>query len=491
MVQKLKELLFTNAGTRQTVVKNIVWLSVGQVGSRLIRAIIIIYAARILGAAEYGVFSYVLGLAGFFTVFADVGVTSILTREVAKKPEESGRYFATVFWMKFALLALTALAIIFVAPHFSKIEAALPLIPFVAILAIADGLREFGNAFFRAKEKMELEALVTTTTNVVITGAGFAALAYSATAGALTASYVLSAAAGAFVSIFILRREFSTILRSFAHELVRPIAKAAIPMALITLVGAFMLNVDLVMLGWWRSASDVGFYSAAQKIVQVLYTISGIVSGAIFPALARFIGQGLRDKERALLERALGIVFLIAVPLAVGGVLLASPIISFLYGADYAPSAFIFQILILTVLVVFPGAFFGNFIFAHDQHGKLAPAIFGVSVLNVGLNFILIPPFGIMGAAVATISSQTLYNGFMWWRSRRILDFKILPYLTRIVSSAAIMAGAVFLSDLVGLHVVFSIAIGAAVYLASLHLLRDALLSELLSVIKRRGLSVE
>jgi O-antigen/teichoic acid export membrane protein len=486
MGQKLKALLFKNQNTRQTLVKNIVWLTVGQLGGRFLRAGIIIYAARVLGASQYGVFSYVLGLAGFFTVFADVGVTSILTREVAKNPKESGRYFATTFWIKLALLVVTALAIVFIAPRFSNMQAALSLIPFVAILAIADGLREFGVAVFRAKEKMELEALVMVVTNAAIAAAGFIALAYYPTAGGLTVSYVASATAGTLVAVFMLRREFLTVFSSFARELVKPVVAAAVPLAGFSIIGSFMFNVDLIMLGWWRSAADVGFYSAAQRIVQVFYAVPAILASAMFPVISRFAAQRASDKERTLVERGASAMFLIALPLVVGGALLASPLISFMYGSAYASAARVLQILLLTTLAIFPGTLLSNFMLAHNKHFKLAPAVVAASLANVGLNFILIPPLGIIGAAVATVGAHALYNGLVWWYSRRIVDFKVLKHLVRIVVATAVMSAAVTALHAAGAHVLFAIVAGVAVYFVCLYFLRETLLEELFSILRRR-----
>ena len=212
---KIASFLFRNQSTRQTVAKNVFWLTAGQIGSRVFRAFIIIYAARVLGAAEYGVFSYVLGLAGFFTVFADIGVNAILTREAAKRPEEASYYFATTFWIKIILLIITAGLVIFVAPYFSKIEAARVLLPFVALLTIFDGLRELANAFFRAREKMELEALTTTATNVAITLLGFAILYLDQSAQSLAITYALSAGVGTFAGIIILRKQFAGVFMFF------------------------------------------------------------------------------------------------------------------------------------------------------------------------------------------------------------------------------------------------------------------------------------
>ena len=164
-MQKIKDFLFQNTSARQTAIKNTFWLAAGQMGSRLFRAVIIIYAARVLGVAEYGVFAYVLGIAGFFTIFADMGINTVLTRETSRNPKEAPNYFATSLSIKVILLILTGVIVIFAAPYISNIEIAKNLILLAALLIIVDGLRDFSSAFFRGKEKMELEALLTITSN--------------------------------------------------------------------------------------------------------------------------------------------------------------------------------------------------------------------------------------------------------------------------------------------------------------------------------------
>lgn len=68
MLKRIKSFLFENQTVRQTVAKNTFWLTVSNVGGRLLRAVIIIYAARVLGAGEWGAFSYAITLAAFLTV---------------------------------------------------------------------------------------------------------------------------------------------------------------------------------------------------------------------------------------------------------------------------------------------------------------------------------------------------------------------------------------------------------------------------------------
>ncbi|MEW6617660.1 MAG: flippase [Patescibacteria group bacterium] len=478
MYKKIKGLLFSNTDTKQTVVKNIFWLTTGQIGSRFIRAVVIIYAARVLGAGEYGIFSYALGLAGFFTIFADIGVNSILTREVSQKPEKASEYFATSFLIKLTLLIGTCLIILFIVPYFSKIDAAILIIPFVAILTFFDNLREFSLSFFRGKEKMETEALVNIMMNITITLSGFFILSYFATAKAITLTYAASAGVGALLAIIFLRKEYFKIFSHYNHSLIKPIIKAALPIAILSLFGVFMLNIDMVMLGWWRSAEEIGFYSAAQKIVQVLYIIPGIIAAGIFPALSRFFGKGEKEKISHIMESAIAGVFFVALPLAIGGIILAKPIIQLIYGMEYMPAVPAFQILITTVLFVFPGTLFGNYVIAHNEQKKYAKYVAGAAIGNVLFNALFIPMWGIIGASLGTIIVQFGYNSLVWGMVKKINNFYTFRNIKKIIFSSILMGVVAIFMNWLGINIILNIIISGSVYLLMLFILKEPLILE-------------
>lgn len=483
MVEKIKQLLFVNRDTKQTIAKNAAWLSVSNIGGRLIRAVIIVYAARVLGAAEYGVFSYVLGLAGFFTVFADIGINNILTREATQKPEQSEEYFATAFWIKVALLCITSLIIVFIAPTFSGISGAAVLVPFIAIVVAADGIRELANAYFRAKERMEWEALTTLFMNATITGTGFLILSYSATASALTFSYIASAAVGMIAAALILHKEFSHLISHFRKALVSPMLRAALPIALLSVLGPFMLSADIVMLGWWRSPEEIGFYSAAQKIIQVFYTLPAILAASVFPVLSRAAGDNNIERARAIMEKIVTFLFFVSIPMVVGGVVLGSPIIEFLYDFPYLPAAPAFQILIATILFTFPGALFGNLALAYHEQKKLAPYVFAAAIANIALNVWLIPLWGILGSAIATLIAQTTYNALTWRLAKKLTQFRSLRYLGKIATAALGMGVVAWALDGTGIHVLFTIAISGASYFALLAIFRERVIKDFFSLV--------
>jgi len=482
MIKRIKNYLLQNRGTRQRIVKNTFWLTVGQVGSRLIRATILIYAARVLGAAEYGIFSYALSLAGFFTVFADLGVSGILTREASQRPEEKHIYFSTSLVIKTVLVVFSAILVIVGGSYISKIPAATALLPFVALLVIADGVRDFAAAYFRAEEKMEREAFVTVITNVAIAVCGFIILAYSHDASALTFSYAASAAFGTFAAIFILKDEFIHFASNFRPKLIRPIMKDAYPMTILGILGMFMLNTDLIMIGWWRSAAEIGWYAAGQRVVQILYTVPGIFSSATFPALSRAIGEGDQERARTIMEYGLTIVLAISIPIAIGGIILGEQIILFLFGTEYLGGTLAFQLLLATIVLTFSISLHSNYVLGYNTQRKILAAIGGGAVANVLFNALLIPRWGIAGSSISTILAQILNVGLLWRINKKTNYFETLPHLKKIAVAAVVMAAATFALKFIGANVIVNIVSSGIIYAGMLVLLKEKLVKETLSV---------
>lgn len=484
MFSKLKVLLFQNKGTKQIIVKNLFWLTSTQVASRFIRAAIIIYAARILGASEYGVFSYALGLVGFFSIFADVGINSILTREAVQNPERRSHYFATAFWIKLILLAITGILVISLAPHFSKIGAASVLIPIIVFLSIFDGIRELAIAFIRATEKMEIEALIIILTNIAVTAVGFIALFYSPTIKTFTLAYVGGAGVGMLISIIILRKEFAKIFSHFRIDLVWPIINAAMPIAFVILASIFMVNTDVLMLGWWRTPQEIGFYTSAQKIFQTLNVLPAILASVFFPTISKLIGQKKNDDVRYLTEKGVTSLLLLCAPMAVGGIILAKPIITLLYGPTYLPATVVFQIFIATA-IFFPAALIANLVLAYHKQKNVVKYIFLANITNIILGLLLIPRFGIVGASIATGIAQIISTVSIWMIVKKVNNFYTLRYLKNIGASVILMGFISFVFDKFGLHVLPNIIISGAIYFFLLLILKEPSTKEILVIAKK------
>ena len=141
-----------------------------------------------------------------------------MTREIAGQPEKRKMYFANALWIKFFLLTITAVLIIFIAPKFSNIKEAVSLLPFVALLVIFDNLRDFTFAYFRGIEKMEKEALLVVVMNITIAISGFIILNFYQTAGALLFAYISSVAILSIVAFSFVKNYIFEIFKNFPRN---------------------------------------------------------------------------------------------------------------------------------------------------------------------------------------------------------------------------------------------------------------------------------
>ncbi len=488
MIKKIKNLLFAeNQTVRGAIFKNFTWLFLGNAGSRLFKSLIVIYAVRKLGAEGYGIFSYVLALAGFFTFFKNIGVDSILTREVAKRPKEDHNYFSTALGIEIILLIVTAALIIFVAPFFSgsEVKSAIALFPFAALIFIFDDLRDLFVAFLRGKEKMELEALVIVAGNIFLAFFGFIALYLLPTPKSFLIANAAASLVGVSAAAFLLRPFIGGVVKNFTKNLVAPILKSAWPFAVGGLAGAFLFNLDVVMLGWWRTAAEIGLYSAAQKIVGILAIFSGFIATATFPSLSRF-SHSDQEKMKIVLRGALKIIFVVAIPLIVGGLVLKDPLMGFIFGLGYVPAANAFAILLFSILAIHSLPILTNALFVFDKQAKMIKYALASSLSNLALNFLLIPKYGMEGAAVATTISFFVYAILLWRETKNLHEFHIVPELSKSASAALIMGIFAFFLKVLGINVLANVAVSGAFYFLCLYLLKEKILEEIFALFRSK-----
>ena len=479
MFAKIKNFLFLNTSTKQTVAKNTVWLTISNFGGRLLRAIVVIYGARVLGAAGYGVYSYALTLAGFFTLFVDPGLNAAIMRD-ASKSDEARRLeiFSTASIAKLVLLAFGVLIVLFVAPYFSTLPGAIALLPIVAFIIAFDNLRDFMFTFIRVREKMEWEAGIFLLLNLAIVVFGLVALAFHPTPVAFGWSYVAGTGLGFLVTLWTFRDYLRQSVSHFSAQLIKPLFASAWPFAITGALGILLTNTDILIISWMRSATEVGIYAAAIRIVQVLYLVPTIVQLSILPLLSR-LAKNDDQKFRAVLERVIGTIFLASVPLAVGGAILATPIMKFVFGTSYGPGGLAFGILMITMLVDFPAAIIANAIFAYNHQRSLIITSLIGGVANVVLDLILIPPFGMAGSAVATLFAQFLSNWYLWHTMKKINYFEVVPRLGRIAAAGILMGAVTFSLLALGVHVVLNVAVSSVVYILLLYFLHEPLFWEI------------
>jgi len=479
-MSKLKQFLFGEHSLRQTLAKNSFWSSVSNIGSNLIKLVIIVYAARLLGAEQYGLFAYALSMAAVFTILSDLGLNHVFFINVARRDENPPAYFPTLILLRLGLVVSIIILTIIVGPLITKFPEAKILLPIVAFLVAFDDFRAFLNGFARAENRIDKEAFGNISTSFFIAVLAVVSLKLSPDPSILALAYLIGSVLGTTIVFFLVWRDVKKIFypSSFSFSLAKKIFASAIPFSLASSMWMIMTNTDALVIGWLRSAGELGFYAAAQRPVLAFSLIPTIIAASSLALIARAAKEGAKENLKKLVERLVSLSIAIVLPLAVGGIILAPSLVNFLYGVDYLPAVLTFRLLLLTLVISYPASIITNLILAFKQQKTFTVAMIAGTVGNLILDLLLIPPFGIAGSVIATLGALTIINGYIWYSARKLQPFEVIPFLPRILIATTLMVAATFTLHFLSINFFVNIILSAIIYVLVLFLLREPLFKE-------------
>lgn len=419
MFKKIKNFLLQNTSDKQTVIKNTIWLSIGEIGVRVLKLALFIYAARVLGVTEWGIFSYALAMIGIFSIFSDIGINSILLREVAQKTEKVSLYISHGFFIKLGLSIISSLLLVGFTLIFGK-ESIKEIIPIVAILLFIDSMREFGFALNRATEKMETEAFVKIISTIILITTSGIAIYKSPTAQSLIFGYVIGASIGIVLLFISIKKFYIHISLNIKKDTVLFVLKEAFPIGIVAVFGTILISTDTLILGQLRDMTEVGYYTAAQKPLQVLSILPVLIASALLPLLSR---TAKIDNDRfniVLRKTMLASVVIISIP-TILCILFAPFIITKLFGIEYSPAIIPLQIIAISAIASIPSIFFSNALIAKGKQKLLIRFFIIGGLTNIILSLSLIPQYGMYGAAIAYTCAQIISNTYFMTKAKKAL----------------------------------------------------------------------
>jgi O-antigen/teichoic acid export membrane protein len=482
-MEKLRNFFFRNINTRQIIIKNTLWLFAGEASGRLLKMGLIVYAARNLGAGGWGTFAYALSIASLLMIFSDMGIGSLITRNASQKDENYQTFISATLLLKGIVLAISIILVISISPHISNIKEAMILFPIIGLIFLFDSIRDVGFAINRILEKMEREMIIKVILNSIILVIGIMLINANPLPISLAIAYAIGSGISAILIIFILRKDILKFIVKTNIATLKLVLKTTLPLAIVALIGTIMGNTDIYMLGIWRTPEDIGVYSAAHRFFQFIIIIPSMIATATLPLMSRLANKD-NEKFKNILERTLSLFMIIVIPIALGGLVLANQIVPMTFGPQYLAAIPVLQILMVMLLVSSPLILLINSIFAYNEQRKLVWAnIFGVLV-NILFNLLLIPKFGVTGAAMATLGSTSIVTYVIWRKMKKINHFEILPSLKIIVLPAIVMLLATLLLKYFGVQVMLNILISSVVYFWVLFLVKKSIFVELKEIIR-------
>ena len=425
-------------------------------------------ASRVLGDASFGRYSLATTIMFFVMLVDDFGLNMWLTREIAKFGDRAQRYVAYTVGLKTTLIlaSLIFILILFAVTPYDK--ETVQAIWVFALYGILISFRDLAIAIFRAFEDMRWETVVLSVERVLITLVGIVVLLNGGGLLALAWTFVGAAVISLVLSASILFSRFIKPAIAFSLQEFWPILKGASVFGVSLFLTTIYSRIDMVMLSLMKGPSVWGWYSAAHKLIDFTNVIPTVFMVATFPTLSRLSVMGDLELSR-LFTRGFKYLLLLAIPLVPGIILLSRPIITLVYGHEYLNAIPALRILSVTAALLFISIFSAGLYGATNNQLKLVLIqLFGL-VLNAGLNYLLIPKLAHVGAAIATVVTESLVlTVTLIYIFRKITSLSEKRFIADAFAATAVMTtilyffrnGPVFLAVSIAIVIYFSILLG-------------------------------
>ncbi|MFH1590456.1 MAG: flippase [archaeon] len=453
----------------QRIVKNVSVSFIANILDRVIGFVIILLIARFLGDEGLGVYSFAFAFVELFSLFIDFGSDTLTHKEVARKHSAAKDMIGAIVSMRVVLGTLFIVVLPVIVFLVTRDDTAKVWIVLLAGLALLfDRLKYSFTAVFVAFEKVELMAVVDLSERVLALVLGVALMPFFGIVGLLT-GFALSYLIALLIAFFITERRFVRFAWNFRIKEWLAIISRGWPYWFSILFAFIYFRLDTIMLSYFDSFEVVGWYNAAYSLVFALSFIPQAVVIGTFPVMSRYHQEG---KSRKLLEnlyrRSFRYLLIIALPVGIGATMLASRILDFIYGDQFANAAVALQILIWAEVFVFLNYMMGFLMNSTDNQKKFTFITGSCAVLNIVLNFILIPIYSYVGAAIATV--VTYFINFLlldFFNRRAGFSPGLLRALPRPILASAVLFGVVWLTTAWHLLIVIPLA-GMAYFLVLL-----------------------
>lgn len=405
--RRILESLRDRPGIRR-VFANTAWLSFDKVLRLVIGLLVSVWLARYLGPHTFGQYSYAIALVGLFSVLSTLGLDAVLVRELVKAPGAQGALLGTAFVIRLlgGTVGVTAsiVCVLIARPDDTTTQLLVTLIAAGMVVQAIDVIDHWfqsqllnryvvfakGVAFLMASAA---KVLLILTGGSVITFAFVGFLELVLAAAGLIVAY---GRAGQYLTAWRAKA-------SYAGRLMKP----ALPLMFAGMAVSLYMRIDQIMLAEMLGDEAVGVYSAAVRLSEATYFIPGVMMASLLPVMISTRSSS-RELFLARTQHVFDVMAMVGLGLALSMSMLSPDIVELTYGKEYAASASVLAIHAWATVFVFLGVASGSYLVAENMTAVAFYRTALGAIVNIGLNFLFIPHWGVVGAAYATLISYAV-----------------------------------------------------------------------------------
>jgi O-antigen/teichoic acid export membrane protein len=458
-----------------------------------------------LSVQDYGEYVMIYEFLAFFGIAADLGLFTIAVKEMSKDESRTEKIIGNVLSLRTILVALTMIAAVvtvFLIPSYenTRIPLGVAIASITIFLTIVNGTI---SSVLQSRLKMEYASIAM----VLGKAASVIFMIYIAFFGfpnnKETGFFMLLGAGiiGNLIMTIVTDhyvRKITVPKYRFDFDVWKNVFFQALPYGLALILNTVYFRVNSLFISFIRGQEEVGIYAVAMRMLEQLTVLPLYFMNSVLPVLTKSL-ELKNDKYKTIIKYSFDFLASMAVPMAVGGIVLATQIIRVVSNAKYLSriedgfygSDMALKILVIAVLFQFLNILFSFILVALGKQIKLL-YISGACVLfNILVNTIVVPIYGFRGAAATSVLSELFILIGTYFVAKKYLSFSIsFKNLFKIIFSAAVMGIILYLlkplSDQYLKHygILLLIPVGMLIYIAMLFATKT-ISKEMLALLKK------
>lgn len=384
--------------------KNASWLIGGRVAQMVLSLFVGLLTARYLGAANYGLISYAMAYVAFFTSLCTLGINSVIIKDFFEHPDEQGMAIGTTMTLRAVSSLLSALMIVGIVSVIDIGETETILVAALCSLSLIFQVTDTIGYWFQSRYQSKVTSIAVFFGYIIVS-------IYKITLLVMRKSVIWFAFSSSldYISItllyLIVYRKYKGPQLSFSLEKARDLLKSSYHYILSGMMVAIYSQTDKLMIKQMLNETEVGYYSVASYLCTIWFFILAAIIDSIYPTIMRLHSQSkvLYERKNKLLY---ALVFYISIAFSVFFTLFGELVVGRLYGQAYLPSVPILKVITWYTAFTALGVARNAWIVCENKQKYLKYMYIGAVVINIILNIILIPNFGAVGAAIASLITQ-------------------------------------------------------------------------------------
>lgn len=463
-----------------------------------IHLITIPYASRILGKAQYGKVSFANSIIQYLALFAMLGISTYAQREGPRFRDDHQKFeeFASeLFTVNVIATVLSYILMAFLLVFAMKLRNYRVLILVQSVIIVlttigADWINQiYEDYFYMTMRYIIVEIIALFSLFIFVrTPADYVRYAFI---------MVMSAAGGNLFNVFYIRRYAKLHFVPLSH--CRPHLKPVFKLFFVNLATVLYISSDITILGYFRDNGTVGVYTLASKIYSTIKNVINAIILVALPRLSFYLGHQMEHEYNGLLKKIYDYLMTLLLPVIAGLFILSQPIMLIVGGAQYSDGYIPLALLSLSLLFASISCYFAtSVILLYKQDNVYLAATLISSIVNVALNFVLIPFTGYIGAALTTLLAELLMCGMTAYYSLKLdnirshkaylfADHSVL--ISSIIGSVGILIAGFAIKEVITnpfINVAVTFVCSVIIYVLVLLIFKNPILTVLLEKVKNR-----